>query len=82
MGHGWSLHSRYLLEDGDEIIVNEGLISSALLSVINKFIPIDMFNKMDPKFQSIFAQIAQDPEKAKKLQQMYKANPGFFELLT
>jgi hypothetical protein len=71
-----------LLEEGDEIIVNEGLISRALLSIVNKIIPIDIFNQLDPKVQSMFANIIQDPDKAKMLAKMYKEKPEFLKIFT
>ena len=76
----------YLLEEGDEIVspftIDEGLVSRAFLSIINKIIPIDMFRKMDPQAQSMFANIVKDPEKAKKLAKLYKEKPDFLNIFT
>lgn len=72
--------NKYLLEEGDEILIKEGLISRVLLSLINKVIPIDIFKRMDPQAQAMFANIVKDPEKAKMLQRLYKEKPDFLKI--
>ena len=73
---------KYLLEEGDDITLNEGLISRSLLAVINKFIPIDIFNKINPQSQALFADVIKDPEKAKMLGKLYKEKPEFLKIFT
>jgi len=75
-------NKEYLLETGDEITINENLISRVLLSLVNKVIPIDAFKKLNPKFQSAFADVMKDPQKAKELKKAFKENPGLFNLFT
>lgn len=75
-------NEKYVLEEGDEIIVNEGLISRALLAALNKIIPLNLINDLDPKFQSMFANLAQDPEKASMLQNLFKKEPDFLKIFT
>jgi hypothetical protein len=72
---------KYLLEEGDEIEIKEGLISRAVLSVVNKFIPIDVFNQMDKTTQALFASIVADPEKREKLAK-FSGDPDFMGLFT
>lgn len=70
----------YLLEEGDEISVNEGLISRALLAVINKFIPLDIFERLDPQTKIMFGNILKDPEKSKMFKKIYREEPEFLKM--
>jgi len=73
---------KYLLEEGDDILINEGIISRTILAIINKVIPLDIFKQMDPQAQAMFANIVKDPEKAKKLARLYKEKPDFLNIFT
>jgi hypothetical protein len=70
----------YLLEEGDDIVVNEGMISRALLAMLNKVIPLDLLKKMDPAAQNLFANLIQDPEKAKLLRSKIKDDPSILDI--
>lgn len=70
----------YLLEEGDEISVNEGLISRTLLAIANKFIPLDLFKRLDPQVQTLFGNILKDPEKSKMFEKIYREKPEFLKM--
>ena len=85
-------NKEYLLEEGDEIIIDEGLVSNAakgvarlgiraMLGIISKIIPINKFKKYSPEFRSVIANISKNPEKAEKLQEAYGKDPGLFDIL-
>lgn len=78
---------KYLLEKDDDIIVNEGIASSAIaamLSIANKFFPIDLLKdkigKMDPNTRAVFSKILQDPEKAQRWAKIAKSNPDAWDV--
>jgi len=64
--------NKYLLEAGDEVfmgrdMMSEGIISRALLSIIRKIMPLDVFKNLPREFQHEFAKLAKnDPKKAKE----------------
>jgi len=76
---------KFLLEEGDEIIINEGIASKVVGAILKKVFPIefitDFFGKMDPSFQSAFAKsIKKNPQNAEKWGNLLKKEPGMLDL--
>jgi len=68
---------RYLLEPGDDITINEGII----MAILKKLLPIQFLEKLSPFGKDVMGAMYRiDPKKTTRVAQKFRENPSLFSL--